>query len=264
MRVSLLLLFSLLALPACNDARAPLAPCDDPPCGDVTSDAEVDAGTDASDEADVTALDVVVRDDVAACVPDCSGRECGDDGCGGVCGECRGGDVCEDGLCTRNVEPPPPDDELSCIELVECLNQCFDEGCLQECFFAATPAAQRTYQALAGCVEAECSVFQDDPERFQECQFTQCGDLFSECFEIDGPLGEADCDESIGCVLDCTSEGCIQGCFFAANEQTQNVLGEMFFCAEEACADDPSVTSIQSYIECAVERCFPEFAEFCP
>jgi hypothetical protein len=28
------------------------------------------------------------------CRPDCSGRECGDDGCGGSCGECLGGDDC--------------------------------------------------------------------------------------------------------------------------------------------------------------------------
>jgi len=35
------------------------------------------------------------------CQPNCSGRECGDDGCGGVCGECEKGWLCEDvdGLC---------------------------------------------------------------------------------------------------------------------------------------------------------------------
>ncbi len=29
----------------------------------------------------------------------CDGRECGDDGCGGACGECGAGEVCEDGTC---------------------------------------------------------------------------------------------------------------------------------------------------------------------
>ena len=28
------------------------------------------------------------------CIPDCAGRECGDDGCGGNCGTCDDGDVC--------------------------------------------------------------------------------------------------------------------------------------------------------------------------
>lgn len=35
------------------------------------------------------------------CTPDCRGRECGDDGCGGECGECPNGFACtDDGSCT--------------------------------------------------------------------------------------------------------------------------------------------------------------------
>jgi hypothetical protein len=35
-----------------------------------------------------------------SCKPDCSGRECGSDGCQGSCGDCQGAeDVCVDGLC---------------------------------------------------------------------------------------------------------------------------------------------------------------------
>ena len=33
------------------------------------------------------------------CIPECSGRECGDDGCGGTCGKCNTGGTCEDGTC---------------------------------------------------------------------------------------------------------------------------------------------------------------------
>lgn len=33
------------------------------------------------------------------CVGKCKGRNCGDDGCGGVCGFCREGEVCKDGKC---------------------------------------------------------------------------------------------------------------------------------------------------------------------
>jgi len=36
----------------------------------------------------------------APCSPDCSGKECGDDGCGGTCGATKGcGDECADGVC---------------------------------------------------------------------------------------------------------------------------------------------------------------------
>ena len=34
------------------------------------------------------------------CVPDCSGKNCGDDGCGGSCGSCPSGQTCSDGVCT--------------------------------------------------------------------------------------------------------------------------------------------------------------------
>lgn len=33
------------------------------------------------------------------CIPDCEGAECGGDGCGGTCGGCQGGEVCEDHTC---------------------------------------------------------------------------------------------------------------------------------------------------------------------
>jgi hypothetical protein len=33
------------------------------------------------------------------CVPDCAGKECGDDGCGGNCGSCLPGQFCEAGKC---------------------------------------------------------------------------------------------------------------------------------------------------------------------
>ena len=42
-----------------------------------------------------------------ACVPDCTDKDCGDDGCGNSCGECTDGSLCNtDGLC---VEPPQGD-----------------------------------------------------------------------------------------------------------------------------------------------------------
>ena len=33
------------------------------------------------------------------CAPDCDDKECGDDDCGGICGECQGGTVCDAGQC---------------------------------------------------------------------------------------------------------------------------------------------------------------------
>jgi hypothetical protein len=33
------------------------------------------------------------------CTPHCTGKTCGDDGCGGSCGDCRADQVCQDGTC---------------------------------------------------------------------------------------------------------------------------------------------------------------------
>ena len=45
------------------------------------------------------------------CLSDCEGKECGDDGCGGSCGECEAGFTCEpDGTC---FEAPNIEDVVS-------------------------------------------------------------------------------------------------------------------------------------------------------
>ena len=38
----------------------------------------------------------------SCCSPQCSGKECGDDGCGGTCGACGSGFLCESGRCMAN------------------------------------------------------------------------------------------------------------------------------------------------------------------
>jgi hypothetical protein len=44
------------------------------------------------------------------CTPQCTGRTCGSDGCGGTCGTCMGGQACSAGVCT-------------------CVPQCAGKGC---------------------------------------------------------------------------------------------------------------------------------------
>ena len=63
--------------------------------GDVTPDmeADVDAGPDLGDT------------DADACQPDCFGKVCGGNGCGGLCGECDDGASCEDGICQIVARP---------------------------------------------------------------------------------------------------------------------------------------------------------------
>lgn len=54
------------------------------------------------------------------CIPDCTGKECGDDGCGGSCGECAG--------------PPFGCQAGACVCLPDCGGkECGDDGCSGSC-----------------------------------------------------------------------------------------------------------------------------------
>ena len=79
------LLFAVLAA-GCDSGGKPLP--------GPTQDAKPDSGgTDVA--GDKTSPDTDIP-----CVPQCGGKECGDDGCGGICGACEGDKVCsEAGLC---------------------------------------------------------------------------------------------------------------------------------------------------------------------
>lgn len=55
-----------------------------------------------------------------SCIPDCSGRKCGDDGCSGSCGDCDSNEDCVDGTCV----PCTPD----CSD-----RECGDNGCGGSC-----------------------------------------------------------------------------------------------------------------------------------
>ncbi|HDP73621.1 MAG TPA: hypothetical protein ENN46_01540, partial [Candidatus Woesearchaeota archaeon] len=60
------------------------------------------------------------------CVPDCDGKECGDDGCGGSCGPCQIGQVCKDYKCVEHECIPK---ELACSEELGVQCGIVDDGC---------------------------------------------------------------------------------------------------------------------------------------
>lgn len=52
---------------------------------------------DIKDEYDVPSSSIIGG---IACVPQCVGKQCGDNGCGGTCGDCPPGSPCTLGICT--------------------------------------------------------------------------------------------------------------------------------------------------------------------
>jgi hypothetical protein len=59
----------------------------------------------------------------ATCAPKCGRKQCGQDGCGGSCGECAADQVCATGTCCTPAGPE-----------VSCTTECgFSEGCPRHC-----------------------------------------------------------------------------------------------------------------------------------
>jgi hypothetical protein len=141
-----------------------------------------------------------------ACVHKCADRECGDDGCGGSCGNCDGQDLCTiDGACVC-----VPD----CKDL-----QCGGDGCGGQCGscpagFACEANICAALPCEPDCEGEECAVCPDGtvceedgckvPDCVPQCDDRECG--------IDGCGGQCgSCPEqgycSAGLCYDCSEEG---------------------------------------------------------
>ncbi len=84
------------------------------------------------------------------CKPACAGKVCGDNGCGGVCGQCPGGLACQDGACVSQCTP-------SCTGKV-----CGEDGCGGTC---------GTCLGNSKCVNGACESSACVPT----CDGKQCG-----------------------------------------------------------------------------------------
>jgi len=87
---------------------------------------------------------------VNACVRQCNGRDCGDDGCGGVCGACDAAEACVAGVCRALCEPACDGSE------------CGGNGCGGSCGECANGLI---------CVEGTCA-----PPCEANCAGRLCGD----------------------------------------------------------------------------------------
>lgn len=86
------------------------------------------------------------------CVPDCTGKLCGADGCGKSCGSCVGSEICQDGTCRC------PDDRPACGVAGNCC------GADRLCLGVGTTCA---------CIDVDCGDICCDRET-QRCDSTTC------------------------------------------------------------------------------------------
>jgi hypothetical protein len=147
----------------------------------------------------------------AICSPNCDRRACGDDGCGGSCGDCGAGTLC--------------DDAGSCECAPNCAGRvCGPDGCGGEC----GDCADNTLCAADGtCI---C---------IPNCQGRECGDngCGSSCGTCSAPA-ECDDDGQCACTPNCDGRVCgADGC---------GVGGECGTCPVEAPACNTTVGQCQT------------------
>ena len=177
------------------DQEQPDAVTEDVELDDVFSldQEQPDALTEDVESADTTTDDLESND--LPCASDCIGKDCGDDGCEGSCGECDDGFLCDAGQCV----------EVSCVP--DCAGkQCGDDGCEDSC--GDCPPGDICQ--MGGCLPATCAGI-------------QCGDdgLGNSCGECQGYCVAGLCHEGAGCEVGgepgCDDCGC-QDCVCANDE----------------------------------------------
>jgi len=178
------LLVAFFAANACDTPPATLAYLDGPPEDHDLTDADLEAEVDTpevhlpdleiEDSPDLTDLNEV-------CTPDCDGKACGDNGCGGLCGVCDSGLVCDHTFTCAEPCVPDCDDKA-----------CGDDGCGGLCGTCdGGLVCDHTFTCLEPCVpncEGQC------------CGDDGCGGL---CASPCG--GDLHCDP-ISC--QCTTANC--------------------------------------------------------
>jgi len=170
---------------------------------------------------------------IETCIPDCDGKQCGPDGCGGVCGMCAEGFLCEDFVCKPDAAPAPE----TCGEIQLCIDQCGDdESCASSCFEAAPPEAQQLFFELMQCyqeAQESCDCDEDDDACRFLCALDHCGDLVDECHEWEG-----DCDDIWTCIQGCDSDPCMKSCVTTIGDSEAKIeFMELVHCIEETCAE---------------------------
>ena|GEM_PF-1699078 len=204
------------------------------------------------------------------CVPACDGRDCGADGCGGVCGDapCDGGEQCVEGVCSCVEEG-----EVVCCgagggsrceidscgaeveDLGVCEWGCEDGGCLpcptdcdgRECGDDGCGGSCGPCGEDEQCVEGAClcvsgwTVSCCDDAR---CSYDSCGGyegVVEEC-----PYGCADgaCQPCVGDCdgRECGDDGCGVSCGSCEDDEVCTLAGQCSTCVQQcdgvACGDD--------------------------
>ncbi len=143
------------------------------------------------------------------CVPNCTGKSCGDDGCGGSCGTCLGGQTCTNGACSC------PSGYL-----------CSDSTCHECCADADCPTNQVCDRQSQTCV---CAPNCTD----KTCGGDGCGGSCGACPDGQTCTASGTCACSTGFL--CADGACHQCCAAADCAFTRGGTAECWRCVSGTC-----------------------------
>ena len=171
------------------------------------------------------------------CTPDCRALECGDDGCGGSCGECDTSDSCVDGLCA-------------------CAHECDDVACGPGACGGSCGECADDEE----CSEGACVCAPTCASAAQPCGDDGCGGSCGECGPLSGCIdGE--------CVDDCPAELPLSpvGAACASDGDCGDTDSCIDICGWSSCTCDPAAPACPAWAphclplsdEPAVSACMP-------
>ena len=194
----------------------------------------------------VCCQDEQVCADETCCTPDCKDKECGNDGCGDVCGQCLGPqDKCIEGQCV--CEP-------------DCQGkECGDDGCGDVCGTCDAPKVCSDHHC--GCPWIECGNLCCEEKQVcageeccsPNCDGLQCGDdgCGDSCADCPGPQDvcvEGVCECVPTCEdKECGDDGCGGGCGQCQGSTVCNVWGK---CVEQIGAEVVNIPAGSFWMGC--------------
>ncbi len=163
--------------------------------------------------------------DTPDCTPQCDGKQCGDNGCDGICGTCCPDQTCNDGVCAGGAGCEPsngascggcPCEECVCAMDEYCCTGQWDEICVSECVEHCGGCPSEGDCTGKECGDDGCGGSCGDCLGGEECVLGQCGTPCvpdcqgKECGDDDCGGSCGDCPEGTTCSED---QECLDPCY---------------------------------------------------
>ncbi len=154
----------------------------------------------------------------------------------------------------------------ACSALGACLNDCQagDASCRASCRDAASEVAQRRYNDMRICVDANCVAF--DGFYDQDCFYQVCTEPYEACFgPVSAPIGDGTCGEFISCLRSCDpmDELCEGQCIRRTRAESYQNYADAIECIQANCSDNFSDNDCQrQFCNDELDLCFLEGVEY--